>query len=140
MTKPYKKTLPLLGLFPSVSTPAEGISAEIIAVNSFEDLKKSVKDASNKIIVFNQPFDNPVDGIRYRQFSAIEAAKLGAVATLVRSYATFTLGNPHTGLMFYADGSLPIPSAEISFEDAELLYRLYKKGCNLMTCLYGVQF
>ncbi|XP_035711677.1 carboxypeptidase Q [Folsomia candida] len=30
--------------------------------------------------------------------------------------------------MFYEGGSLPIPSAEISIEDADLLYRLYKKG------------
>jgi carboxypeptidase Q len=126
--KPYKKIIPILGLFPSVSTPEEGITAEIIAVNGFEELK-SVGDATNKIIVFNQPFDNPEDGIKYRQYSAIKAAKLGAVATLVRSYVTFTLGNPHTGLMFYEhNGSIPIPSAELSIEDADLLYRLYKKG------------
>ena len=126
--KPYSKSIPVLGLALSTQTPEEGITAEVIVVNSFEELWKSVKNATGKIIVFNQRFEDPEKAIKYRQLGAIEGAKLGAVATIVRSYATFSLGTPHTGLMFYSNNVTHIPAAEISIEDAKLLSRLYKKG------------
>lgn len=84
--------------------------------------------ATGKIVVFNAPFDDPENAIKYRQKGAIAAGKLGASAVLVRSYATFSLSTPHTGLMFYESGYPKIPAAEISIEDSELLNRLQQKG------------
>ena len=158
LTKPYRKKLSALGLAMSVSTPPEGIRGEVIVVDSFDNLQKTVKDvsallililalnfadlihehcttqATGKVLVFNAPFDDPENAIKYRQRGAIEGAKLNASTVLVRSYATFSLGTPHTGLMFYDLDLTKIPAAEISIEDAELLGRLYNKGKLLEKC------
>ncbi|CAG7716865.1 unnamed protein product [Allacma fusca] len=128
MLKPWRKTISVLGLAMSISTPEEGITGEVIVVQDFEDLHARVRDATNKILVFNAPFDNPENAIKYRQRGAIEGAKINASAVLVRSYATYSLATPHTGLMFYDGDVQKIPAGEISIEDAELLYRLQKKG------------
>lgn len=66
--------------------------------------------------------------MQYRSSGAIEAAKLGAVASLVRSVTDFSISSPHTGTMSYSDHVTKIPSAAIAVEDATMLYRLYKSG------------
>jgi carboxypeptidase Q len=62
-----------------------------------------------------------------RTLGAIEAAKVGAVAVLVRSVTTRMDHVPHTGLMLYEDNVLQIPAAAISTIDAELLSKLIKQ-------------
>ena len=47
MLKPWYKKISVLGLAFSVETPVDGITAEIIVVNSFEDLHKNVKNVYN---------------------------------------------------------------------------------------------
>ncbi|ODN03873.1 Carboxypeptidase Q [Orchesella cincta] len=132
MTVPYKKNIQVLGLLPTVQTPEEGITSEIVVVESYRDLQENKNDVlsrvKGKILVFNHPFDDAVNAVTYRHRSAIEGAKVGAIATIVRSYATFSLSTPHTGEMHYEDDTPPIPSAEIAIEDAELLGRLYDRG------------
>ncbi|CAL8097346.1 unnamed protein product [Orchesella dallaii] len=132
MTIPYKKNIQVLGLLPTVQTPEEGITSEIVVVENYKDLQENKNDllsrVKGRILVFNHPFDDAVNAVTYRHRSAIEGAKVGAIATIVRSYTTFSLGTPHTGEMHYEDDIPPIPSAEITVEDAELLGRLYNKG------------
>ena len=53
--------------------------------------------AKGKIIVFDQGFVSYGVSVSYRQFAAKEAAKVGAVATLVKSIASFSIHSPHTG-------------------------------------------
>jgi carboxypeptidase Q len=57
---------------------------------------------------------------RGRFEGAVRAAAYGAVATLLRSVAPFSLATPHTGSMDPA----PIPAAAITHEDADMLARL----------------
>jgi hypothetical protein len=60
---------------------------------------------------------------------AARAAPLGAVAVLVRSLTTRSLGAPHTGSMRSLEGKAKnIPAASVSVEDAELLHRLASRG------------
>jgi carboxypeptidase Q len=40
--------------------------------------------AKGKIVVFNEKYVSYGESVKYRDFAAAEAAKLGAVATLVR--------------------------------------------------------
>ena len=53
--------------------------------------------AKGKIVVFDQGYVNYGVSVAYRDYAAEEAAKVGAVATLVRSIASFSIHSPHTG-------------------------------------------
>jgi len=64
--------------------------------------------------------------LRYR--GAVEAAKLGAVATLIRSVGTLSARLPHTGTHAYEDGVDKIPAAALAAEDADLIHRLLASG------------
>ncbi len=66
--------------------------------------------------------------VSYRTQGAMEAAKRGAVAALVRSVTAHSLHTPHTGAMGYKDDVPKIPSAAVTVEDAELIARLAAKG------------
>lgn len=130
----------LTALGGSVATPAEGLIADVIVVEDFEELRKlGRKNVEGKIVVYNNKFDQRmaevgygiqaygVAGI-YRRQGAIEAARLGAVASLVRSIGGSQNRLPHTGGMGYADDVTKIPGAAIAFEDGELLAYLAKAG------------
>ncbi|CAG7719432.1 unnamed protein product [Allacma fusca] len=126
---PRRKHLTLLGLDPSVGTPAQGIEADVLVVTSFEDLKAKAKQAKGKIIVFNQDWQGSYKTTAiYRIRGAIEAATVGGIATLIRSITDFSLNTPHTGGMTYEALIPEIPAACITVEDAELLYRLQESG------------
>lgn len=45
-------------------------------------------------MVFNEPFISYEKTVKYRGYGAIEAAKLGAVATLIRSVTPFSIDSP----------------------------------------------
>lgn len=83
---------------------------------------------SGKIVVYNEDYITYGDSVAYRSYGAIEAAKLGAVATLVRSVTDFSINSPHTGHVRYTDDVPKIPAASVTVEDAELMYRLYRSG------------
>src|SRR5207245_10622440 len=57
-----------------------------------------------------------------------EAAKLGAAGALVRSLATASLRDPHTGATTFEVGAPKVPAAAVAIEDAELLHRLLERG------------
>ena len=75
----------MLGLGTSIGTPAEGITAEVVVVTSFEELDKIQNDAKGKIVLFNQPWTSYGEVSQYRYGAASAAAKYGAVAALVCS-------------------------------------------------------
>ncbi|XP_043972372.1 carboxypeptidase Q-like [Gambusia affinis] len=124
MIMPRTKSLAILGLGSSVGTPPEGVEAEVLVVQSFEELKRRASEATGRIVVFNQPFISYSETVAYRAFGASEAAKVGAVATLIRSVTPFSINSPHTGLQVYQEGVKRIPTACITVEDAELMWRL----------------
>lgn len=70
---------------------ASGIVAEVLVVVSFEDLKQRASEANGKIVVFNQPFVSYSETVAYRAYGASEAAKVGAVATLIRSITPMSI-------------------------------------------------
>uniref|UniRef100_A0A8C6XCX7 Carboxypeptidase Q n=1 Tax=Naja naja TaxID=35670 RepID=A0A8C6XCX7_NAJNA len=96
MIEPYNHTIAMLGLGGSVATPPEGITAEVLVVSSFDDLHKKAHEAHGKIIVYNQRYINYGKTVLYRLRGAVEAAKLGAKASLIRSIAPFSINSDTT--------------------------------------------
>ena len=125
-------SVPIAALGGSISTPSIGISANVVEVKSFKELRNIGKDSvSGKIVFFNRPMDVTLintfqaysESVNQRTQGAVEAAKLGAIGVIVRSMTTTLDNYPHTGSMYYEGLSLSqrIPAASISTNGAELL-------------------
>jgi carboxypeptidase Q len=137
LESPRRMPLRMLGLGRSVGTPANGISAPVLVVRNFAELRARGREAKGKIILFNAPFDttvNPFVGygqaVQYRAYGVDSAAAVGAVGVLVRSVTPHSLNTPHTGALSYADTirRVPkIPGAAITVEDAEMLQRMQNR-------------
>ena len=125
---PVERSLPVLGLGRSVRTPRRGVTARVLVVNSFSDLEAKSDQARGRIVVYNVPFTTYGETVRYRWAGAIEAARVGAAASLVRSVTPHSLNTLHTGSMGYADDVRKIPHAAITVEDARLLQRFQDRG------------
>ncbi len=120
----------------SVGTGPSGIGASVIEVKSFDELKQlNPKSVQNKIVFFNRPMD-PTQiqtfaayggAVDQRGSGASEAAKLGAVAVIVRSMGINQEDYPHTGALRYAPDVPKIPAVAVSTKHAELLSRLIKE-------------
>src|ERR1044072_3826205 len=113
----------LTALGGSVATPKDGLTAEVVVVNNFDELRALGRErVAGKMVLFNARFDQrladngwagPAYGqaVLYRGQGATEAGRLGAVAALVRSVGGATYRLPHPGALRYgADGS-KIPAA-----------------------------
>lgn len=121
---PFKRSIPVLGLGNSIGTMGKGITAPVLVVKSFDELKARATEAKGRIVVWNVAFTNYGETVAYRGRGAIEAARVGAVASLVRSVTPVSLRTLHTGMMRYDPAVPQIPSAAITVEDAERLQRL----------------
>ena len=137
------KKLSVLALGGSVATTAEGITAEVIEVKTFEELAKRKDEAKGKIVFFSRALDqgevNTFSGyggaINQRIEGAIEAAKYGAVGVVIRSITTKYDNVPHTGVMSYADSLPKIPAAALGYLDADFLSNELKKNPHLKIIL-----
>ena len=128
MILPWPRELPMLGLGGSIATPVGGILAEVLVVGSFEELTARADEAGGRIVLYNVPFTSYGQTVRYRSQGAIEAARVGAAASLVRSVTPYSQQTPHTGNSAYSDDVPKIPHAAITVEDAELLQRMQDRG------------
>lgn len=119
----------------TIGTGPSGIAAGIVEVKSFDELKTlGTAGIKGKIVFFNRAMDPTKintfaaygGAVEQRANGASEAAKLGAVAALVRSMGSNLEDYPHTGSMRYAPNVVKIPALAISTKHAELLSRLLK--------------
>jgi len=125
---PIPQPLVMLGLGNSIGTPPAGIEADLLVVHSFEELDAAGAHVQGKIVLFNVPFTNYGETVRFRTSGPSRAAALGAAAMLVRSVGPPGLRLPHTGTLVYADGQPQIPAAAITTEDAARLQRMVDRG------------
>lgn len=135
LVRPRPIRLHMLGLGGSIATPKRGITAPVLVVTSFEDLRARAGDAKGKIVLFDIPFTTYRETVRYRVFGASAAARAGAVACLIRSVTPFSIRSPHTGVMHYDSMVARIPAAALSVEDAELLHRFQNEGRTVVLTL-----
>ena len=130
----------LTALGGSVATPPEGISAEVVVVDNWQQLHALPPDTvKGKILLFNHKFDKElaaqgdglnayVGGVVYRGAGPIAAGAVGAVAVLVRSVGGADFRLPHTGMTQYAPGVPKIPAAAVTAEDADSAERPHRPG------------
>ena len=130
----------LTALGGSVATPADGLTAQLVVVNTFDELNAMSRDQiAGKIVLFNEIFDKKMaaeglgdeayeQAILYRANAPVAAQRLGAVAALVRSLGGADYRIPHTGATDYDPAVPKIPAAAVTAEDAGLLARLTRQG------------
>ena len=128
LESPRVAQLNMIGLGRSIGTPQNGISADVMVVTSFADLTARASEAKGKIVLFDVPFTTYGATVQYRSRGAVEAARAGAVASLIRSVSSESMQNPHTGVMGYDSAVVKIPAAALSVEDAAMLHRMVKRG------------
>jgi hypothetical protein len=125
---PFRQTVVLAALGGSVGTAEEGIEAEVVRFETLAALQEAAEGSlTGKIAFIDGKMERSRDGSGYgaavgqRGSGAIEAAKRGAVAVLIRSVGTDVNRTPHTGGMRYDDAVRKIPAAALSVPDANLL-------------------
>ncbi|MGA9717311.1 MAG: M20/M25/M40 family metallo-hydrolase [Acidobacteriaceae bacterium] len=140
MTPGTTQKIVLTALGSSVATPKDGISAPVVVVDSFAELKALPADAvKGKILLFNEHFDKGLaaqgrggeaygEAVMYRGAAPSVAGSLGAVATLVRSVGGADYRLPHTGMTYYSPGLPKIPAGAVTAEDADLVKNLTSQG------------
>ena len=128
LVKPRAMRLAMLGLGGSVATPKGGITAPVLVVGSFEELARRAADARGKIVLFDTPFTDYGVTRRVRTDGPSAAARVGAVACLIRSVASSSIRSPHTGATLYDSTAPRIPAAALSVEDAMMLRRFQDRG------------
>ncbi|HWT66611.1 MAG TPA: M20/M25/M40 family metallo-hydrolase [Terracidiphilus sp.] len=135
-----KQKIVLTALGGSVATPADGITAEVVVVDNWQqlaDLKPG--EAKGKILLFNHKFDKELaaqgqgmyaygGSVVYRGGAPAAGASVGAAAVLVRSVGGADYRIPHTGMTMYPPGVDKIPAAAVTAEDADLLKDLAAQG------------
>ncbi len=128
----------LTALGGSGATPAAGLTAQVVVVKSFDELKARAGEVKGRIVLFDVAFDQHqadrgLAGQAYGQASAYRrdgprmAAEMGAVGALVRSVGGASYRLPHTGSTGLQDNAR-IPAAAVTAEDAMLMSRLAKRG------------
>ncbi len=129
MTAPLDIPLHMLGLGMSVGTEAGGLTADVVAVDSFDGLAKLGREKiQGKIVLYNEEYRGYGPARVYRATGASRAAAYGAVAALVRSATPLAMQIPHTGEMNYDDAAPRIPTAAVSPEDAMMMAKLVADG------------
>jgi carboxypeptidase Q len=120
----------------STSTPADGLTAEVVVVRNFNELASLGRNkVAGKIVLFNFPFDTRKaeagygldaygEAVIYRTSGAKAAADQGAVASLIRSVGGAEYRLPHTGFSVPAG----IPAGAVAAEDATLIADLAAQG------------
>ncbi|WP_405602883.1 MULTISPECIES: M20/M25/M40 family metallo-hydrolase [unclassified Pseudoalteromonas] len=132
---PSEQTLHLTALGHSVSTPKDGITAEVILFETLDELIAAPANSlKGKIAYINYRMNRDIDGngygpaVRARSTGSVEAAKKGAIGYMMRSVSTAHHRFAHTGGSHYKDGVTKIPNVTIANPDADQVARLIALG------------
>ena len=127
--------LQALALGNSQGTGPKGLHANVIEVQSLDEVEKLGSEIKDKIVFYNRPMDPTFIRTFYAYGSAVDqrgagaskASEYGALGVLVRSMASNKDYFPHTGGMYYKEGVNKIPAIAISTKDADLLSEILQK-------------
>lgn len=132
---PYPQPLVVTALGGSVGTGDKPLEAEVVAFATLDALKAAPAGSlEGKIALITHRMVRFKDGRGYgpavgaRSNGAVEAARKGAVALLIRSIGTSSDRFAHTGTMRYVADVPRIPAAALSNPDADLLEHMTARG------------
>lgn len=136
-----KYNVAICALGGSIATSENGVSGEVIEVQSLEEAENLGEKLRGKIVFFNRPFeDTPIETfnsysgcVDQRGGGAKVTGKFGVSGVIVRSM-THSIDNfPHTGAMGYGDipENEKVPAAAISTLAANLLSEKLKENPTL---------
>lgn len=135
ITAPFPQKLAVTALGNSASTGMQGISGQIVAFNSIDELRAAPDAAvAGKIVFVDHRMAPTQNGSSYgpggapRRMGPTIASLKGAIGIIVRSAGTDHHRNPHAGVQTFLNGAKPIPAGAISIPDAEQLARILKRG------------
>jgi hypothetical protein len=135
IVSPFPQKLVVAALGNSASTPAEGISGEVVGFDTLSDLEAAPESAvRGKIVFVSHAMPRTQDGSGYGYFGGPRrqgpsiASRKGAIAIVIRSIGTDYHRNPHAGGISFEAGVAPIPAGALSIPDAEQLQRILKRG------------
>lgn len=128
---PFHQSLVVTALGGSVGTPFDGISSQVVMFNTLAELTQAdAAEVKDRIVFINHALERDIRGGFYGQVvggrarGAVEAAKLGAKAIIIRSVGSSNNRFAHTGQMRYEEGVARIPAAAISVPDAQQLSKM----------------
>jgi hypothetical protein len=131
-------SLAVAALGRSAGTP--GIDAQVIEVQSLDEVRALGSRVRGKIVFYNRPMDPTLEDAFTAYGRAMDqrtqgpalASSLGAVAVLVRSMTTLPDDDhPHTGGTSFRSGATPIPAAALSTHAANVLSQELKNRPDL---------
>lgn len=133
---PRKKGLDIVALGNSEGTGKSAVKADVLVVNSFDELEAKKDQVKDKIVFYNYKFNDTYvqtflayrDAGQYRGQGPSRAAKYGAKAVIVRSMSHAADNNPHTGATRYDSAYARIPAVAIGLRDADWLSEQAAKG------------
>jgi Iap family predicted aminopeptidase len=135
LVEPETRPLIAVALGNSVGTQGRPLEAEIAYYPDFDTLKADTSDrARGRIVFIDQRMQRTGDesgygkAVRARSAGAVEAAKRGAIAHVIRSIGTDHDPVAHTGMMRYTPDVAQIPSLAVSVPDAERIAALHAAG------------
>ena len=136
-----KVNLSILGAGGTVSTPTDGITAEVVEVASLDEVDELGREnIEGKIVFYNKAFNQRYInvGTSYgetglqRRTGAVKAAEHGALASVFRSLSSSTYEDfPHTGGMSYKEGLDSIPHGGLGVLSSEKLSQALKENPKL---------
>lgn len=132
---PAPQPLVVTALGGSIGTGDGPIEAEVVEFATLDALKAAPEGSlAGKIAFISNRMERFRDGRGYgvavgaRANGAVEAARKGALAVLIRSIGTSHDRFAHTGVMRYAADVPRIPAGALSNPDADQLVRLLRLG------------
>lgn len=128
-------SLDVVALGNSIGSGPKGVTAQVVEVKSFEELELKKEQVKGKIVFYNYPFNATFvrtfqaygDASKYRGQGPSQAAKYGAVGTIVRSMSHGANNHPHTGATRYDSLYAKIPAVAIGLEHADQLSQWLQK-------------
>ncbi|MFQ3249373.1 MAG: hypothetical protein ACI9O6_001181 [Glaciecola sp.] len=132
VVSPFPQDLVITALGGSIATPESGLEAKVVMYDSIESLAAADKaEVEGNIVFLNTRMERDKAGRFYgkvvpnRVNGAVEAAKQGAHAVIIRSVGTDNSRFAHTGVMRYDDKVEKIPAGAISTADADNLEAMF---------------